>query len=73
MEEVLVVLRNLEQENQALYESIVHLQTNHALSSLGCISTTEPQPKEPWINLLDKFDDIHSNFQGFVNLVHLVI
>jgi hypothetical protein len=62
MEEILVVLRNLEQENQALHEYIVHLQTNHALTSLGCISTTKPQPKEPRIGLPDKFDGTHSRF-----------
>jgi hypothetical protein len=34
MEEVLAILWNLEQENQALRESIVHLQTNQASTSL---------------------------------------
>jgi hypothetical protein len=47
MEEAFVVLRNLEHENQALGEYVVHLQTNQALTSLGCVSTTQPQPKEP--------------------------
>ncbi len=73
MEEILVVLKNLEQENQALCESIVHLQTNQASTSLGCILTTKPQPKEPWISLPNKFDGTHSKFQGFVNQVYLVI
>jgi hypothetical protein len=47
MEQVFAVFKNLEHENQALRESIVHLQTNQALTSLGCILTTQPQPKEP--------------------------
>jgi hypothetical protein len=47
MEEVLIIFRNLEHENQALCESVAHLQTNQALTCLGCISTTQPQPKEP--------------------------
>jgi len=49
------------------------LQTNQASTFLGCISTTQPQPKEPWINLPNKFDSTSSKFQGFVNQVHLVI
>jgi hypothetical protein len=73
MEEVLVVLRNLVQENQALHEFVVDLQTNQVLTSLGCISKTQPQPKEPQINLLYKFDGTCSKFQGFVNQVHLII
>ncbi len=73
MEEVIIVLRNLEQENQTLHEFIAHLQTNQALISLGCVLTTQPQPKEPWINLLDKFDGTHSTFQSFVNQIRLVI
>jgi len=40
MEEILVVLKNLEYENQTLHESIAHLQINQASTSLGCISTT---------------------------------
>jgi hypothetical protein len=32
------------------------LQTNQVLTSLACILTTQFQPKEPWISLLDKFD-----------------
>jgi hypothetical protein len=47
MKEVLVVLKILEQENQALCEFFVHLQINRASISLGCVSTTQPQPKEP--------------------------
>jgi len=31
------------------------------------------QPKEPQINLPDKFDDTCSKFQGFVNQMHLII
>jgi hypothetical protein len=42
MEEILVVLRNFEQENQALHESIVHLQTNQASTTLGYVSITQP-------------------------------
>jgi hypothetical protein len=73
MEEVLVVLKNFEHENQALCEFIVHLQTNQASTFLGCIFTTQPQLKEPWINLPNKFDFTSSKFQGFVNQVHLII
>jgi len=40
MEEVLVVLKNLEHENQTLCEFVVHLQTNQASTSLGCVSAT---------------------------------
>jgi hypothetical protein len=49
------------------------LQTNQALTSLGCVLPIQPQPKEPRISLLDKFDGTRSKFQGFVNQVHLVI
>jgi hypothetical protein len=73
MEEVIVVLRNFEQENQTLHESVAHLQTNQTSISLGCILTTQPQPKEPWINIFDKFDGTRSMFRSFVNQVHLVI
>jgi hypothetical protein len=72
MEEVLNVLRNIKLENQTLCEYITHLQTNQASTSLGCISTTQPRPKMPWINLPNKFDNTGSKFQGFVNQVHLV-
>jgi hypothetical protein len=40
VEEVFVVLSNLEHENQALHEFVVHLQINQASTSLGCVSTT---------------------------------
>ncbi len=43
------------------------LHPNQALTSLGCVLTTQPQPKEPWISLFDKFDGTHSKFKGFVN------
>jgi hypothetical protein len=62
IKEVLVVLKNFKQESQALCESITHLQTNQALTSLGCILGTQPQPKEPWISLPNKFDGTHSKF-----------
>jgi hypothetical protein len=42
MEEILVVLKNLEHENQALHESIIHLQTNQASTSLGYVLATQP-------------------------------
>ncbi len=73
MEEVLVVLRNFEQENQILHEYVVHLQTNQASTSLGCISTTKPQQKKPWISLFDKFDGTCSKFRGFVNQLCIII
>jgi hypothetical protein len=40
MEEVLVVHKNFEHENQAFREYVTHLQTNQALTSLGCILAT---------------------------------
>jgi hypothetical protein len=49
-------------KNQTLHESITHLQTNQISIFLGYIFTTQPQPKEPWISLLDKFDNTHSKF-----------
>jgi hypothetical protein len=62
MEEFFVILRNLQQENQTWCESIRHLQTNQVLTSLGCFSKTQPQPKQAQISLLDKFDGTHSKF-----------
>jgi hypothetical protein len=47
MEEVLTILWNLEQENQTFHEFVVDFQTNQASTSLGCVSSTQPQPKEP--------------------------
>jgi hypothetical protein len=47
MEEVLAIRTIREQENETLCESIIHLQTNQASNYLGCVSTTQPQPKEP--------------------------
>ncbi len=73
MEEVHVVLRNIEHENQTLCEFVVHLQTNQALTLLGCILATQPQPKESQISLPNKFDGTRSTFRGFVNQVDLVI
>jgi hypothetical protein len=49
-------------ENQALCEYVVHLETNQVSISLGCVSTTQPKPKESQISLLDKIDGIHSKF-----------
>jgi hypothetical protein len=62
MGEVLVVFKNLEYKNQTLHESIIHLQTNQISIFWGYIFTTQPQPKEPWISLFDKFDNTHSKF-----------
>jgi hypothetical protein len=62
MEEVLGILKNLEHENQAPRESIAHLQTNQASTSLGCVLATQPQPKKPQISLLNKFDGTCSKF-----------
>jgi hypothetical protein len=45
MEEDLAIFRNLEQENQALREFVVHLQTNQILTSLKCISATQPNQR----------------------------
>jgi hypothetical protein len=42
MEKVLAIFRNLEREDQTLPESIPHLQTNQVLTSLGCVSKTQP-------------------------------
>jgi hypothetical protein len=46
---------------------MVHLQINQISVFLGCISTTQPQPKEPKIGLFDNFDGTRSKFEGFVN------
>jgi hypothetical protein len=40
MEEVFVIRKNLEHENQIFHVSIAHLQTNQALTSLGCVLAT---------------------------------
>ncbi len=72
MEKVLLSLGILNR-NQTFCESITHLQTSQVLTSLGCISITQPPPKEPWINLPNKFDNTRSKFQGFVNQMHLVV
>ncbi len=42
MEEILVILRNFEQENQTLHEFIAHLQTTQVLTILGYVSATKP-------------------------------
>ncbi len=42
MEEIFVVLRNFEQENQTLHDFIAHLQTNQVLTILGYVSATKP-------------------------------
>ncbi len=73
MEKVLIVLRNFEQLNQILQKYIVHLQTNQASTFMGCVLITKSQPKKSQINLPNKFDGIHSKFQGFVNQACLVI
>jgi len=41
MEEILIVLRDLEHENQEFCEFVVHLQTNQASTSLGYILATQ--------------------------------
>jgi len=46
MEEVFVTLRHMQQENQALCDSIIHLQNAQASTSLGCAPTTSSQVKE---------------------------
>ncbi len=47
MEEVLVALKHMQQENRALSESIVHLQSGQGSTSLGCVPTSPSQIKEP--------------------------
>jgi hypothetical protein len=42
MEEVIVMLKHMQQENQSFHESIAHLQSTEALTSLGCVATTPP-------------------------------
>jgi hypothetical protein len=49
------------------------LQTNQISTSLGFVSTIEPQPKKPHINLPNKFDGTHLKFRGFINQMCLVI
>jgi len=73
IKEVLANLKNFEQDNQALCESIFHLQTNQISTSLGRVYVTQPQSKEPQISLPNKFDNTHSKFRGFVNQMHLAI
>ncbi len=43
------------------------------MTFLGCVSTTQSQPKEPQINLLNKFNGTCSKFQSFVKQICLVI
>ncbi len=62
MGEVLIVFKNHGYKNQTLHESIIHLQTNQTSIFWGYIFITQPHPKEPWISLLDKFDNTHSKF-----------
>jgi hypothetical protein len=50
MEEVLVILRNFEHENQAS-------------TSLGCVLATQPQPMKPQISFFNKCDGTCSNFE----------
>jgi Tfp pilus assembly protein PilN len=45
MEEILVVFKNLEQENQALRESIIYLQTNQTSISLGAFQQQNPNQR----------------------------
>jgi hypothetical protein len=45
MEEVLVVLRNLEHENQAFGEYVAHLQTNQASTSLDVFRQHKPNQR----------------------------
>jgi len=73
MDKVFIIHRNLEHENQALCESMAICKSIKFRLFLGCVSTTQPQPKEPHINLIDKFDGTCSKFQGFVNQMHLVM
>jgi hypothetical protein len=72
MKKVFVAFKIIEQENQSSRESIVHLQTNWASTSLGCIPKAQPQPKGPQIDLPYKFDGTCSKFRSFVNQVRLV-
>jgi hypothetical protein len=73
MEEIFVVHKNFEHENQTIRESITHLQTNQTSTSLRCVPRTQPQPKGTQINLPNKFDGTCSKFQSFLNQVCLVI
>ncbi len=54
-------------------EFVVPLQTNQVSTSLGCVSETRPQPKEPQISLIDKFDGTCSKFKSVVDRLHLAI
>jgi len=42
IEEILIVLRNFEQENQTLRDFIAHLQTSQVLTILGYVYATKP-------------------------------
>ncbi len=71
MEEVLIAFRHKQQENQAFHEFIAHLQCAQASTSLGYVSMTPSQVKEPQISLPNKFDGMCSKFRSFFNQVQL--
>ncbi len=47
MEEIFIILKNREKQNQALREFVAHLITNQGSTYLGCVSTTQLQQKKP--------------------------
>jgi len=65
MEEIFVVLKRMQQENQSFCESITHLLSIQASTSLGCVPTTPLPAKEPQIYLPKNFDKRCSKFQSF--------
>jgi hypothetical protein len=72
MEEILIVLKHMQQKNHSLHEYIIHFQSTQILTLLKCVHTTPPHAKEPRVSLLDKFEGMCSKYQGFFNQVHLV-
>lgn len=66
MEEILVVFKHMQQENQSFCESIIHLLSIQTLTSLGCVPKTTLKAKEPQIYLPKKFDKTCSKFQSFL-------
>jgi hypothetical protein len=73
MEEIVVILKHMQQKNKSLCEFVAHVQSIKALTSLRSLVTTPFKAKESQSNLLNKFDGTCPKFEGFCNQVCLVI
>jgi hypothetical protein len=73
MQEIVVMLKHMQQKHKSLCEFVAHVQSMKALTSLGSILTTPFKAKESPSNLLNKFDGTCPKFEGFCNQVCLVI